>query len=714
MAARAKAVPVAKRQKNPKSGKEKPSDQYSTHRAGMAAKSRERSKAGREIGPLLPDKLKKKKNACRQSLRLFCETYLSDRFFLGWSADHLKVIAKLEAAVLNGGLFALAMPRGSGKTTLAEAAALWAILYGHRSFIVLIGATDEAACEMLDSIKMAVETNDALFDSFHAVCQPIRELEGINHRAGGQTIDGIRTRITWTESEVVFPTVAGSAASGARIRVAGITGRIRGMKAATADGKVIRPDFAIADDPQTDQTAVSIPDIVKREKRLRGAVKGLAGPGKTIAMVVPCTVIAPRDLSDRILDRRRNPQFQGERMKMVYQFPAAKELWDQYADIRRAWFDADKIGDPHNDFYRKNRKVMDAGAVVAWPDRYDPDTEVSGIQAALNLWIDNPREFFAEYQNDPEEEELAAGAKMLNAEHVAGCLSGLPRFEVPREASRITAMIDAGGGVGRGLWYGVVAWDSDFGGTVLDYGTWPRQNRPLFSADDMRPGLAEAYPRLAATERLYAGLTDLAAEILGRTYFREASKEMLLVERCLIDCGWESATVYKFCRESKFANVIYPSKGVGRTTTARGVNEWKPRLGERRGHHWRLTVSETGRGRMVQFDPDAWKTSLFERLTTMPGGRGRLTLFGSSSGKPDHEMIAQHCAAESAEPATLRGATFDKWTVKPHKPDNHLWDCLVGTLVAASVQGLVWVPGGSTATKKKSPIDIEELYARSK
>ena len=69
---------------------------------------------------------------------------LPETFDLPWSADHLTVIRQIEESVLRGGLFATAMPRGSGKTSLAEAACIWAILYGHRTFVVLIGIDEEA------------------------------------------------------------------------------------------------------------------------------------------------------------------------------------------------------------------------------------------------------------------------------------------------------------------------------------------------------------------------------------------------------------------------------------------------------------------------------------------------------------------------------------------------------------------------------------------
>ncbi len=58
-----------------------------------------------------------RKQRAERDFRFFCESYFPFTFHLAWSPDHLKVIAKVEEAVLHGGLFAMAMPRGSGKRT---------------------------------------------------------------------------------------------------------------------------------------------------------------------------------------------------------------------------------------------------------------------------------------------------------------------------------------------------------------------------------------------------------------------------------------------------------------------------------------------------------------------------------------------------------------------------------------------------------------------
>ena len=109
------------------------------------------------------------------------------------------------------------------------------------------------------------------------------EAAAVFQRAAGQLYQGKQTHMGWTAREIVLPTIAGSLASGAIIRVAGITGRIRGMKHKRADGSSARPSLVLIDDPQTDESARSPSQCANRERILAGAILGLAGPGKKIA-----------------------------------------------------------------------------------------------------------------------------------------------------------------------------------------------------------------------------------------------------------------------------------------------------------------------------------------------------------------------------------------------------------------------------------------------
>ena len=197
-----------------------------SNRDAAAERSREKSETARDIGELPPVRDPARKLLCRTSLERFALSYFPFTFTLPFSPDHRKVIAKIELAVMKGGLFALAMARGSGKTTLCEIAALWAILYGWHQFILPIGSDVDAAVQMLDSIKTELEGNDFLLGDFPESCFPIQSLEGEPRRCKGQTYHGERTHSRWSEKTIVMPTIPGSAASGVIVRCAGITGKI--------------------------------------------------------------------------------------------------------------------------------------------------------------------------------------------------------------------------------------------------------------------------------------------------------------------------------------------------------------------------------------------------------------------------------------------------------------------------------------------------------
>lgn len=669
---------------------------YDKQRAHAAKWARKQAARGKELGKLPKVVNPARRERGRKSTEAFGLEYFPRRFKLPNSAAHKTAIGIMQKCTDEGGKGAVAMPRGTGKTSWLEVAVIRAVAYGLRKFIPVICATAKLSARRLKSILKELETNDLLMEDFPEMCGPIRALGRANQRARSQTFKGKSTQLEITTDGIILATIPGAACSGAIIQVASMEGAIRGLNVLGPDGQPLRPDFVVFDDVQTRESAKSPLQTTDREMIVNDDAMGLAGPDVELAAIMLCTVCFPNDLSDRYLNREKYPTWQGVRTKMLESWPDMK-LWDEYADIRReSWRSGDE-GKRANAFYAEHREEMDRGAVVSWPERKKKG-ELSGLQSAMNLYIDNPRGFKAEYQNEPDSVGGTAAAKELRADLVAARLSGLPRYEIPREASRQVAFVDPGSEL---LWYGVTAWDGQFGGAVVDYGAWPQQNRAFFAASDPRPGLSQQYPGLSESERVYAGLGDVLALIMNRVYYREATGEQIRVERCLIDSGWQAAMVYKFCRESPFAASIYPSKGIGRTQTSRGVSEWKPRPGERSGYHWRLTMSETGRGQMVQFDPDAWKSFLYERLTTAPGGRGGLNLFGKSIAA--HEMIAEHCAAEGAEPKTLRGSTFDKWDQKPHRPDNHLLDTLVGCCLAASVCGLVWSPTAAPSVEAAKP-----------
>lgn len=675
---------------------------YDRFRERQAELSRERSLLGRDIGRLPRVADPKRKRACRASLERFGLTYFPDRFPLPLATFHRTGLEVLEHATHKGGRSVLAWPRGSGKDSWIEVEILRALLYGWRRFVGLVGATEAHARRSLKKIKRELERNDLLLADFPEVCYPIRKLERNPIRARMQTYRGNPTLMEWTEESLILPTIEGKPSSGAGVFVAGITGAIRGPSILGPDGEPIRPDMVIINDAQTRESAASPTQTAQREAIVLDDVLMLAGPDVEIAATMLCTVIYRGDLSDRFLSPEKHPGWRAVRTRMLEQFPTRMDLWDQYAEIRRAGLREGDRGRAGNVFYAEHRAAMDAGGVVSWPARKQA-AELSGLQSAMNLYIDNRRGFFAEAQNEPEDAEDYRNTKRLLADVVAARVNGVDQFTIPPNHTRLTAFIDLGQ---LCHWFAVVAWSEQFGGAVIDYGTWPAQNRTVFAADDARPSLLSLYaghPQITTEDqRIYAGLEGVAAAVLDRPYSLVGGGQQF-IELALVDSGRWTSTVYQWIerRAARVGGQVMPSKGFARTTTSRGVSEWKPRPGERKGYHWRLTSGDYGRTRAVQFDPDAWKSFAYSSLTAAAGGALGLWFYGRSAAR--HELLGMHCAAETAQPATVRGMTFDKWEQLPSRPDNHLWDCLVGSAVAASVLGIQWAAtaDGSTAPRPR-------------
>ena len=661
---------------------------YELHRERARQRNAQLSLSGRDIGELPEVADPARKAACRSDFRTFCERYFPQTFRLAWSDDHLRVIGRIENAVLEGGLFAMAMPRGSGKTSLCETACLWSLLYGHREFVALIGSDEEHAASMLESIKAELENNDLLLDDFPEVCFPIRSLEGIHQRAGGQLQMGKQTHIGWTAREIVLPSVAGSPASGAVVRVGGITGRIRGMKHKRPDGASIRPSLVLIDDPQTDESARSPSQCANRERILAGAVLGLAGPGRKIAGLMTLTVVRQDDLADRLLDREKHQEWQGERTRMVYAFPMNQPLWDRYAKLRAEGL---KSGSGLRDataFYLEHRRAMDEGSRVAWEARFNHD-EASALQHAMNLRLQDEAAFHAEYQNDPLPEATALDDELLTAEAIAAKTNGMPRGELPIGTSHLTAFVDV---QAKCLFWCVVAWEDDFSGTVVDYGTEPDQKFPAGTAwtlRDVKRTLSAASPRAGLEGSLYAGLERVTEHLVAREWRRDDGA-MVRVSRLLVDANWGSSTdvVYQFCRETKHAGTVMPSHGRYVGASSVPFSDYKRRRGERVGLNWRIpTVSGKRAVRHVTFDTNFWKSFVHARLAVPHGDPGSLSLFGRDSRA--HEVFAAHLTSEYRVKTEGRGRVVDEWKLRLAGADNHWLDCLVGCAVAASMEGSV-------------------------
>ena len=577
--------------------------------------------------------------------------------------------------MLRGELFAFAMPRGSGKTTLCEWSCIWAMLYGHRPFVMLIGSDQAIACQMLDSIKTNLEQNDLLLEDFPAACFPIRAMEGITRRAQGQTCEGEPTHIEWTADQITLPWIGNAPSSGAAVRVAGITGRIRGIRHTRPDGATVRPSLVLIDDPQTDESSASPAQVATRERILSGAILGLAGPGAKISGLATITVIRPDDLADRLLDRAKHPAWQGERTKLVYDWPTAEDLWSQYAELRREGQrngTGTKAADEH---YRANQAAMDAGARVAWPERKNDD-ELSAIQHAWNLRIDRGESaFLAEYQNQPIADDIASDK--LDKRSLALRATTLERGKIPLDHQTLTAFVDV---QEKLLFWLVASWNQSFGGHVVAYGCYPDQASTFFEAKHAKRTLAQAAKGAGFEAALSAGLEQVAKLLLGRDWTREDGAAMR-VSQLLIDANWgqSTGTVRTFCRRTPFAGAILPSHGKGIGASSQPIGEKKGR-GDRIGLAWKIGQISEGQ-RSVLYDTNFYKTFVAARLRLAMGDPEAIAFHAG-----EHDLLFEHLTSEYPVRTEARGRVVDEWKMAGR--DNHWLDCLVGSAVAASIAGV--------------------------
>ncbi len=670
---------------------------YEKQKKRSRDKQAELSRAGRDIGPPPAPADFARRNAAQSSLLAFCNSYFSTRFFLRWSPDHLQVIARMESAILHGGLFAIAMPRGSGKTSLAEVAALWSLMIGRHKFVVLVAVSAARAQQLLESIKTELLSNEPLAEDWPEILHPIRALENRANRAKGQHIADVPTHVSWKLNEIVLPHVIGSQAGCGVLRVAGLTsGSIRGPKfTRPSDGQTVRPSLVIIDDPQDDESAASPSQCEKRHHLLHAAIGGMAGPREKITAICPCTVIFPGDLAARLLDKQASPLWTGQRYQLLARMPERMDLWDEYGIRRADEFRNGGDGKLATAWYGQQKELMDRGAIASWPERHNCD-ELSAVQYAMNLYYLNKTAFMSEYQNDPL--PLRVGSDdQLTVKQLAGRINNLGCGVVPLWATKLTCYIDVQAAC---LYWLVAAWSEKFTGAVIDYGTWPDQGRKYFTLDSVKRTLALATPGAGLEGSIQSGLTRLHSE-LSREWRREDGTS-LRIDRFLVDANWGASTdtVYDWCRGSGAT----PCHGRYVGASSRPWSEYTHRPGETLGLHWLLSTAVKRVVRHLLIDANFWKSFLATRLSTAVGDQGAVTFFGGA----DHQLLIDHLCSEYRIQTEGRGRVVDEWRARPGRPDNHWLDCLAGCAVAASVLGCDL--SAQNSTKEKS-ISFKEMQA---
>lgn len=652
-------------------------------RSYQADLMKNKRRSERNIGEL-PDTINwERRNFALKCFDNFKRTYFPNKFYRKDCPALERCNQKMETVISAGGWMSEGLPRGTGKTSNMEAGTIYAIFKGLRKFVILVADESDSAGVLLTNLKYVLENNILLLEDFPEICYPIIKLEGIAHRAKGQLYHGERTRINWSTKYIQLPRIEGSNASEAIIYPCSIEKIRRGLHFELDDGRVMRPDLVLIDDPQNDESAKSRQQVQKRETIITGTISGLAGQDKEIAMLMTCTVIVENDLAYRFLSRDIHPEWQGEKHSMIIAWPdgEAMKLWEVYRGLyldelaTQAERGQDALRHPQaTAYYLENKKIMDSGCLVMDVNLWEEKHEASAIQHAMNLYFKSPETFMSEYQNEPKKKNTALHVLTIPA--IRNSINGLNRGEFPDNVVYRCAVLD--------LNYYAVSWcvagfRNDFTPNIADYGFFPGDNVPIYDSKDIETDETSAFIR--ALNRLMPMMAQKfpALDAVG------------------IDGNRFAEPVYKWMtlNRGKYPWKIYAMRGQGSqqykipaTTTKQQKLVGRPGV---------RCFKRIGRDSMpeIWFDSHHWHLFM-QRMWLIGVGEPRsISLFGKNGGM-HRTFCEQICAERLVDLREDGGKLIYEWKTDGN---NEMSDLVTMLNVMANIDGLS--PDGIDLPKKK-------------
>lgn len=480
----------------------------------------------RDIAPINVDTINwDRRLSTMYDLNLFEKTYLPNSFEYRFSRDQLVCNERLSQCVVESGSFAVAMPRGGGKSTLCRGAITWASVHGHKKYIAFIGASDTQSNKSYKIIKAWLSSPDFVMD-FPEVCYPIFRLANNTYKARGQLYDGLSTYIEWGDNgKALFPSITLPddiatvyekylpgfmtpvdtipdpsnmqlvrrwlpKQAGTIFETYGIDASIRG----TAIGqqytnRTLRPDLVLLDDVQRETNLDSETAHERLVNQIEGSIQGLAGPDTTLSVMMACTIQKEDDVSTLFTDPEKKPDYMGQRYPLVNSWPPgvndyeitlethAGKLWNTYLELRKESLRVHKDIRLATNFYIEadNRKVMDQDFEISWEDRYDRKKHASPQQYAMEQRFRLENAFPFEMQNRPR--RLAGLIDIIDAKQLKERVHNLPRGVLPKDTNILVSHIDIGNEI---MYYVTLAVNHEFSGAIVDYGTWPEVPSKFF------------------------------------------------------------------------------------------------------------------------------------------------------------------------------------------------------------------------------------------
>lgn len=625
------------------------------------------------------------KEYCRYDLEAFgwyyCRQLLKHR-----ASAYIKsgLLREAQNVILNGGKSVVEFGRGAGKTTwLCHIAMVWAILYGHRRYPVIISATGGLGKKNLKTIKYILLNSKAILHDFPAVAVPLRKIGGVSQRASSVTYHGEAVNAEWSANKIVLPMLRDAngrpldAGCGAIVASVGIGGAVRGSNEVGQ-----RPDFIAIDDPQTRKIAHSPKMVEDVINYIHNDVLMLAGHDRVLSAFVTITPQCFGDVATELTSQSKHPEWS------VTVEPFVKRKCPSWDDLVRVFAEA-YIEDAANKdtrfsrsraWYEENREAF-AEVVVIDPLQFDPSVEVDAVHHVLNLRASLGEDAFnAEVmmQVASAESELA-----LSADLVASRLNGVPRGTLPIGTSAAFAFCDINLQKGKNLSWCVTAFGKGHVSAVVAYGKYPETGTLI------RKNMSDD----AKAEAVSLAMLAVARKI-DSLNLHDAEGRRVSVEALGFDCGYQAAAVHRTVFRLNSMHP-YPFRVIAVKGFGQKARDMKKNVVVKGDFLFELETRfkiRSGKNEVVSYRylgsiPAYWKEKAQSGFLETPLMHGSTSLYGSDAVK--HFTFSSEICGETLvrKYNAERGGKFETTWDWVTTGDNHYLDALTGTFVLASRYG---------------------------
>lgn len=600
--------------------------------------------------------------------RVWLKTYKPDVFKFDWAAVHEEIIERSLYAINTTGRFVVAAPRGTGKSVLINWLAFYALVTGRVQFPVVIPWSGGNKTSALKAWVYGLCDNPHLNSEdygYPEICKPFRESKGISIRLNNltwrDTEENTGARMAMTEGMIVLPDSRGLIGSSS------LKGNPLGMRYPMPDGRELRPDLILIDDPSDRDTARSPARTRENCAKIDADIMGLGGPGASVAALMACSVKMQGDTASHYLSDETAPDWDGVRYKHIISWPEDMKLWEEWNKVRLAGYKTKDKDRAAKAFYKKHRAAMAKGMEVYWAARIDgrrkdPDAYYTAMYEYYRL---GQSAFASEHQNDPQSAQSTVFD--LSESDIIKAVNDCKQGELPTECRQIVAFTDVNL---YGLHWAAIGFANDFTGAVGQYG---RDTGPTGE------GLCQINESEQERKRLvYEALVRAGERMASLPLSVDGEPKKLSL--WLIDGGYLFDVVDRYVRQARLPF---------RVMASRGYAHGKYRPGQRlvgAPYEQAHTTETAGTKRQyVAFDADHWCEVAQRAWLGSTGAPGSLSIYGR--GGVDHRELAEHiCRKRLIEKVQTKTGPIWKWHDRPGRQD---WgDAVYGCFVAGAVLGL--------------------------